>query len=165
MNISFKKEKTKLGPYLGTSNKLLEAFYILGYDYNFLKDNYYKQIEDIDYVSLFSIPINQEPNIISIISSLNSNQRLEKHFPDFCFPNYPSIYFCDKNCNEKPNIKCIHGANQSLDSNNIKYLFTYTFYETDILNGNIIVYIPKFFIIISCYPLYLFFKYIFQILV
>ena len=160
MNISFKKEKTKLGPYLGTSNKLLEAFYILGYDYNFLKDNYYKQIEVINSVSLFSIPINQEPNIISIISSLNSNQRLEKHFPDFCFPNYPSIYYCEKNCNEKPNIKCIHGANQSLDSNNIKYLFTYTFYETDILNSNIIVYIPKFFIIISCYPLYLFFKYI-----
>ncbi len=164
MNFSFKKTETNLGPYLGTTNKLIDAFYILGYDNNYLKDNYYNQIIKNTGIknsqtNLFSIQINQNPNIISVISSINSNQRLEKHFPDFCFPNYPFLFYCNKLYNDIPNNKYIHGANQPLETNNIKYLFTYTFYENDYID-NIIIYIPKFFIIISGYPFFIFFKYI-----
>ena len=164
MNFSFKKTETNLGPYLGTTNKLIDAFYILGYDDNYLKQNYYNQIRENkgkknQQSNLFSIQINQNPNIISVISSINSNQRLEKYFPDFCFPNYPFLFYCNKLQNDKPNNKFIHGANQPLETKNIKYLFTYTFYEKDYID-NIIIYIPKFFIIISGYPFYIFFKYI-----
>ena len=164
MNFSFKKTETNLGPYLGTTNKLIDAFYILGYDENYLKENYYNQIienkgKKIPETNLFSIQINQNPNIISVISKINSNQRLEKHFPDFCFPNYPNLFYCNNLYDDIPNKKYIHGANQPLEANNIKYLFTYTFYEKDYIN-NLIIYIPKFFIIISGYPFFIFFKYI-----
>lgn len=138
-----KLDKTnKKIPFNGSSQNLIDAFYIIGYDDNFIE----KYIKESDRT--------YQPTILSAVTSSNSKNNINLSMMlKIIYPKNPSKLINTS----KPTSNSIFSFSfDSIDGKNKNACLGYTFYFYEKYSWN--YYIPKCFVIISQFPFFTTFK-------
>ena len=146
---------------MGESPHLLENFLIIGYEEIYIEQVIIKNIE-LKYFIHKNILSNTKTNLKefkcrnfpTILSSIGSNNKGEifdgKYIIEKVFPIPPIIYFTKEENNIIDNKNIVF---TNIQNNNVNIGYGYVFYEYKKIK-DLIIYIPKAFVIISQYPFF-----------